>query len=290
MFNTIIIVLEIGGYIMSISREPVGITQQTPLPSTFQFASPSTKRTLRNWCQKVIDLFRSLSYHWSNVNLGKGKTIPEVYDSKNYTNLQNAVNQLYKTRVIGGSAAMAYSEHLRENHLNLQVDETLLIGGQVGYIKDQEEGKSLIAIPIVISGLFRNHIMCAVVDTNKQCLEFYDSQGLTVLDRAGDKTLAGESLPAVIEAIARKHGVTHIIENTTKHQDDVHSCGIHVLDYMEQRASGISSCKIFREGPSGSVHSDLRKKMITALESHSGKAEDIARYTLDDVEWPEEEE
>ncbi len=119
------------------------------------------------------------------------------------------------------------------------------------------DGK-IIAIPLVIAGKFRKHIVTFVVDPTNKTIEFYDSKGLSIKDRASapiDMTNdIGEKnhlkLLELFKILNEKYKGFKVVENTHKHQKDFYNCGVYVLDYIKRRVGGESAKEIQESGKS----------------------------------------
>jgi Ulp1 family protease len=105
--------------------------------------------------------------------------------------------------------------------------------------------KDLLAIPIIVKGTFRDHVMMVMVDKIAKRIEFYDPKGLTVQDRASNvltnfpEYSLKEFMGKICDAYA-KDDTWSIAENTVRHQSDGYNCGVYVSDYLKRRSEGIS--------------------------------------------------
>jgi hypothetical protein len=223
----------------------------------------SYRRKVRNiWHKIVYDFFRSVKKRWSHINMTLPKTLPESPDNPN---LGVAIHKLFRTRVIGDSVLQAYQTYLKP-----KTDLQLFMSYDGRLPRQPSKGK-LLAIPVVVKGLFVNHVMCVVVDFQNKRIEFYDPQGLTVEDRAKDRLSRSTiSLKQFMDKVCSTYGFDTVVENTQKHQGDCHSCGIHVLDYIERRSSGKSCEELFDKGRTfEDVNSSVRHEMIKKLLGHT---------------------
>jgi hypothetical protein len=140
-------------------------------------------------------------------------------------------------------------DHIKENNSDSQVVQTYFSQGH-GSLPKKNQNVNNIMIPIVLAG-FERHIVAVYIyfENGKAKIEFYDPKGLTIADR-GNNRLAymNLNLPQAIANIVSTYcndvpNVT-IVENTFKDQNDSHNCGIHVLNYFEQRLKGFEPHEI----------------------------------------------
>lgn len=111
-------------------------------------------------------------------------------------------------------------------------------------IPQREAGKSLYVVPVILDTSI-DHIVTFAFDMDQNRLEYFDPQGLTILDREGI-TLANQGRPKLIDIyfeMMRQLGnsETRVIENRAQIQKDIHNCGAHALDYVYKRAQGMSA-------------------------------------------------
>jgi hypothetical protein len=104
-------------------------------------------------------------------------------------------------------------------------------------------------IPVVLKGFGRDHIVCFYIkrnpDDGTMVIEFYDSKGLTIADRANETLVNNPdmTLAKLVAQLADRYcddvdDHVRIEENTTKHQQDSHNCGIYVCHYFSERIAG----------------------------------------------------
>ncbi len=130
--------------------------------------------------------------------------------------------------------------------------------------------KDLLAIPIVVKGTLRDHVMMAMVDKKNQSIEFYDPKGLSVQDRASDRltNYPEHSLPELMQEICDSYGKEGwtITENTIRHQGDGYNCGVYVSNFLKRRSEGESFANIVQNGLSFQQASDsTRQEMIEGI-------------------------
>ena len=152
----------------------------------------------------------------------------------------------------------------------------------------EETEDKLIAIPVVLKGRFRNHIVAVFVNRINNQIEFYDSKGLTSQDRKGESLLATEKLdlPKLLEELRQKYGATTIVENTHKHQYDVHNCGVFVCDYFRRRSQEQTPAQQIFDNPVRMFepNNGLRSEMIERLKQSGTVASIPAWDGSDDLD------
>ncbi len=97
-----------------------------------------------------------------------------------------------------------------------------------------------IAVPVVIKGKLRNHIVTFNIDHKTQTIEFYDSRGKTISDRFNEPLVSDpkQTIGSLFSQIREKFPKYALKENTEKHQHDLFNCGLYVFSYLAQRAQG----------------------------------------------------
>lgn len=168
-----------------------------------------------------------------------------------------------------------YCKVLEKNPDVQYIPNCLVKGGLPTKVKKFPPGTATnLLIPVVLKGLVRDHIVCIYIQRssdNKAVIEFYDSKGLTIADRANE-TLVNNPSMTLSKLVAQLSDhycdgcdVT-IKENTTKHQSDSHNCGIYVCQYFKSRINGIPADEIQENLDMDYSHTfDWRKEMIEDL-------------------------
>ncbi len=166
-----------------------------------------------------------------------------------------AVQQLCRQRALTASVLVEYAQEWpRTSSL---VQDYLHPDEPVSELNLPEEirAKTHICIPIVLKGLFRNHIVAIQVNTRAHTVEYYDSKGLTILDRNDDR------LNTIIRHVMNQFANYRLTENTDKHQYDSHNCGVYVMNFFRRKIDNNPS------QPTSSAN--MRVTMITELLLHA---------------------
>ncbi len=99
-----------------------------------------------------------------------------------------------------------------------------------------DKGPDALAIPVVLQGFFGDHIVCFYVEKEASTMEFFDSKGLTVLDRKNERLRGVDmTLLELANKIRSQYQIRTIKENTKKVQKDCYNCGVFVWDFIERR-------------------------------------------------------
>jgi hypothetical protein len=159
-----------------------------------------------------------------------------------------------------------------------------------------DENTNTLLIPLVLKEFGRDHIVCLYIkylDDKTAVIEFYDSKGLTLADRANE-TLAnnpdmtlGKLVAQVADHYCGDREVT-IEQNTTKHQEDSHNCGVYVCHYFKERIEGTPAPEIRANQRMGYDQTFIwREEMINDLMDTFQvallKAEDVEERPADPI-------
>jgi len=223
---------------MQISQAIPGSASQGRLPP---LREPSYVRILKDKVAGIaICLIRSLqSIFGSKPSID----IRSYSEHKDYP----AIFSLKKAKLIGNATVLSYLQKLE----NLEIDTSLLLG----QVLPCEELRNWVAIPIILKGLFRDHIVTILVNRETKTIEFYDSKGLTIKDQGSRKLrFPSKSLTTLeehVNQIWKNFGADAswtFKENTTRHQTDAYNCGIYVSNFIQRRLHGESFEAIQRNG------------------------------------------
>ena len=248
---------------------PVDLTPVNPSllePRDGHYTVRDEKRRQKHFLRKIPNLFRTIISFLNSCF----KTISHNPEAP----ITPGIHHLRVTRMLGSSAIQEYGEYLESEYNTISIDKRFCLPMpksndlQALLPKREDIKKDLQAFPVQIG----KHIVCVMVNFTNQQIEYYDPQGLSVLDRA-DSRMA--SLPFTlkdfVDAVIEKYGFEHkkVLENTTIHQRDCHNCGVYVLDFIERRAKGYTFEKIIANGKNFSeVNQKLRAQMIHNLCIH----------------------
>lgn len=196
-------------------------------------------------CKVLIDFWVSVASYFMYVATDNQLDTP-------------GIKQLIQTRALQSAAVVEYGQYLESQNPALQFVTQQMFGL---VLPNLQPNKNDVAIPVILKGCVRDHIVMVFVDRRSNVLEYYDSKGLTIQDRNDPE------LNEVLQQALEKYGDanTRLIENTEKHQYDSHNCGVYILDYVFRRkteapeqifANGFGPCAANRE---------LRARMIFEL-------------------------
>lgn len=174
---------------------------------------------------------------------------------------------------LGAHAVVDYGEYLNKTYRHVEVIGSNAVKRASLDLSQKKEDKTLYAFPVVLAGgrFFADHVVTFVYDSKANAIEYYDPKGLTIKDRLWGETIhaGSENLTGIFQKIMTRYGDenTRLLQNTHKHQTDVHSCGMHVLDYIARRAANESALSIQKNGLTGeAANSARRKEFIAHLE------------------------
>lgn len=125
-----------------------------------------------------------------------------------------------------------------------------------------KNAKDKVFVPLIIKGRFLNHIVTLYIDKTNHSMEYFDSKGLTILDRKGSsvKNIAESSLEELVAKIATHFKIQKVSENIKKVQWDSHNCGVYVASFIQQRMDNIAPLRF-------SPPSIIRQKCANTLNS-----------------------
>lgn len=232
-------------------------------------------RKLRNCFEKVKDVFNSfksvimtrcgVTCYTGNKDLTLLSQVDSVYGDLIADKLK------YQTQLDPHSFSR-YLGHISDNNFDSQIVQTYFTHGSNSNLPPKKENANNLMIPIVLDGLER-HIVAVFIsfEEGKPKIEFYDPKGLTIADRESDRLafLNHLTLPQAIASIVSTYcnngqPVT-VVENTRKDQNDTHNCGIHVLNYFEQRLKGFEPHEISSDFHTFDRSSEVRTRIIDNL-------------------------
>lgn len=191
----------------------------------------------------------------SNLNGSKGAAVSNLSYQRTLSNatVMEALDSVVK--IPGANAGRIIS--IWKDFINeAQSPETPRDSNQLkeylknSLLQDLPKVGEKILIPFVIKSGIRDHIIAMSVERtadNAYTIEYFDSKGLTILDREGFNraTVMGttlspkEFIETLTESIEEKRRPKKIAwdikENTKKHQNDCHNCGVHVVDFFIRR-------------------------------------------------------
>lgn len=138
--------------------------------------------------------------------------------------------------------------------------------------KEELQSKGITFIPfcVVVKGI-RNHIVGGGIDLSNNRLEFFDPKGVTIAGHKGSQLYhSSQALSLFIQELLEAYGNkdTQIIQNTHRHQRDIHNCGIYVSNYIKRRfQNGETAEHIFTNRITlKQANNDFRLEMIQAIE------------------------
>lgn len=203
----------------------------TSLGSTPKSSSLNRKIT-ELFFKVTCNLWRTLASYFQTVKYGK-------YDQINQYGA--AVKQLKYKAQVGPSTVKDVTDTMMQNDNANFISVNNFMFKDSGDTLPKNEKNKLIFIPVVIKGIFIDHIVAVVYDPVANVVELFDPKGLTAKDRTEYVRCSKKlTLQDVLTLVKKEYGNTEtkLWENTKKHQYDSHNCGIYVLDYIERRATG----------------------------------------------------
>ncbi len=241
---------------LSFPSEPVSAQKMFP-----PFTPTSYFRIFRDKVTGfAISMIRTLQ---SFLIAGPNIDITINVESTNYP----AFYALKKGGVLGSFTVLSCLQKLK----GLEIDSSLLTGS----LSETESQTNLIAIPIILKGFFRNHIVTIFVDKISHQIEFYDPKGLTVQDQARRGLLfpseklqtLKDHVTAIWQNFATDSSWT-FKENTACHQSDSFNCGVYVSNFITRRLKGESFETIRQHGLSfHDACSSFREELAITLQS-----------------------
>lgn len=150
------------------------------------------------------------------------------------------IKELVRKGPVNHNAVLGYTQTLSKR-TNRHFEILQGMTGSRITLPSQEElrSKGITFIPfcVVIKGI-RNHIVGGGIDLSKNRLEFFDPKGATIADHKGSQLYhSDQALSLFIQGLLSTYGNedTQIIQNTHRHQRDIHNCGIYVSNYIKRR-------------------------------------------------------
>jgi len=200
----------------------------------------------------ITDSLRSLLY--SSKKTSQKATLQELYTFR-------------QSSYVGAGAIGKLAEAINSDK-QMQVDSNGIFRMcRIQYPK--VEGNKLIGIPVVLDGGFfglaPDHIVTFVFDPKSQTLEYYDSKGLTIEERGDAKTIQGKTLKEIADEMKAKYSADTLMQNSARHQRDIHNCGIYVSDYLLRRSQGES-------------FDDIQKAPLTFAAANGQRRQDLIDY------------
>lgn len=241
----------------------------------FKFEEDSLERRIKDVVYKVIlSCWRTLGNYFSTVELNQDqKTLLRRFQGeKEESNKLAALEELKHQRKL----APASIDTLHQEYLSKIPEDAADVELVSNFLHDLSSSeltnhdKEIVLIPVVLEGLFGDHIVAVVFDKAHNRVELYDSNGLTSKDHSESIRCSEENLKlsTLLVRIAQTYGdeKTTLWENTKKHQYDCHNCGVYVLDYFERRLFGYSPDEITSKGRTfEEVNQTLRNIFIHIL-------------------------
>jgi hypothetical protein len=223
------------------------------------FTTPSYYRILRDKATGIaISIFRSLQSFFiakpsidTSLNRDNGN-FPSIYS-------------ISKGGMLGNFTLYSYLQKLKE----VEIDTSLLTGA----VSNTEIETNLIAIPIILKGFFRNHIVTIFIDKTSHQIEFYDPKGLTIQDQSSrNLVFCSENLQTLenhVIAIWKNFATDStwtFKESSRRHQSDSFNCGVYVSNFITRRLKGESFEEIQQNGLSfRGACTTFREEMIRTL-------------------------
>jgi hypothetical protein len=253
---------------------------KTPVDSSSFYASGSKMRILWAILYRLISFFREIQRFFIK---GSSKEREKLYE--NFEKYQSSVQildgtqtmlQLFDNKPLGQKAMMVLTKTLDsqkayvcdefyEPKLYCLKEDRSLKKAKLPNILDENK---LLFFPIIVKGFFIDHVLTIVVDPKNKRIEFYDSKGLTIMDRQYDLlfNFPDNTLLDLWKEIVNKYakdGNWSVIENTHQQQKDLYNCGVFSVKFMIDRHEGISFENLVTSSPSfKDVSQTWRKKLM----------------------------
>jgi len=157
----------------------------------------------------------------------------EVQDS----NRENAVANLKSDKMLKNNTVVQYLEHLGVEYKDHFISSNPKMYDDFTNSLPEKPTES-IYIPVVLKGAIRNHIVLITINPDST-VEYYDSKGDSCEGNKKLLNFPGKTVENLIEDISSKYAANSK-QNTKKQQKDLHSCGVFVLNYIQQRENGRS--------------------------------------------------
>ncbi len=282
--------------------------EKIPIVTSLPMQPASTFRTLREYVGKIAAVFYQIRSWWSSRVFNKEEEpclqgrvkdltaalARETNLAENFTSpgARSAAENAEKIRAVLGAIKMlstrgvdagnttieAVLRNLAEKNSNFSY-RIGLIQGTLDLKDAPEMGNpetaTLVAVPVVLKGFGKDHIVAFLVDKTNSTIEYYDSKGLTLSDRGNVPlyTVAQEKrLWEILRELAKEYNCSALLENTNKHQWDFYNCGVFVSDFYTRRVGGESfSSLINKSRTQQEIDGSVRKRLIENLLSREGE-------------------
>jgi hypothetical protein len=172
-----------------------------------------------------------------------------------------------------------------------RVFSELKVNGQT-CISDSKAHGDLTFIPFVYEGamsFYPKHIVVVTLDRANGQIQYYDSQALPP-DHPDRRGYAGFDMLNALNQIREKWEAEEpdreiqIVGNPIIHQEDIHSCGVYVCDYMKRRRDGETFESVCMKGKNNEqiieTRDQLAKDIVDGMEiSKDNNIESDSGYT-----------
>lgn len=221
--------------------------------SNLQSYHSSISKIVSQYLLKVIDFIVSIAHKcFKNIQL----SLNDSFNNNSDSNKHIVLSHLKKHENLGSSVFTAFKESLEAEKNSFHMDTSFVIGSN--YPKEKAE-QTKIAIPVILKTSI-NHIVTFFYDKESQTLEYYDSKGLTIMDRKNthlifplkDKEIL--TLNDLFIHLKEKYQPTSFKENIVREQKDIYNCGVFVLSYYLNKIQG------HKESPKDSYLEQINKK------------------------------
>lgn len=128
--------------------------------------------------------------------------------------------QVNSGKCLGQAAIAKNTQNLDRVHVDLTF--TFPIAATLSGTSDNPE-KQILALPYVIRGFIRDHIVLFIVNKETQTITFYDPKGYSVADREDPR------MTQLAKDLTEKYPTYHFTQNTIQEQKDPFNCGMYVI-------------------------------------------------------------
>lgn len=192
----------------------------------------------------------------------------EVEDS----NRESAIATLKSDEMLGDHTVLQYLKHLRVKYLDHFVSSNPK-SYEDFVTKLPKTLKQTIYIPVVLKGTFgRNHIVLITINQDST-IEYYDPKGKQCYE--GNKKLLNfpeKTIEDLMGDLVLKYG-GRPNQNQVKQQKDHHSCGVFVLNYIQEKEND----KTFKQIVESPINpSSVRQKLVATFERPRRSEENIS--------------
>lgn len=188
-----------------------------------------------------VDCYTYSKTHYLRIKgwlgLGPNLAVPDNHPSKRPIEELTILGGLLWARTLHQCFCL-----LLNRHSHIHVDTSFLHNLtpphalNAALLKQAPPHASLVFIPLFIQYPGGNHYTIVSVDLSRKTVEYYDSEGFCNLGNGFLKGIQQFYFPGDSSA--------KILVNKDRAQWDIHSCGVHVMDYANRRAKGESFRKI----------------------------------------------